>query len=161
MSRAKPDLAIRRRTVLETAGAAAATLAVLSALPRDAAAQAAGNKHLEVLKKLVNGKDAKPGKVKLRIPEIAENGNTVPLTVAVDSPMTANDYVKAVHVVTDGNPAPDVMSVFFTPGCGKAEVSTRMRLARTQNVVAYAEMSDGSVWSAQSEAKVTIGGCGG
>ncbi len=136
-------------------------LTLVAVLPRDATAQAAGNKYLDVLKKLVNGKEAKPGKVKLRIPEIAENGNTVPLTVAVDSPMTATDYVKAVHVVTDGNPAPDVMSVFFTPACGKAEVSTRVRLARTQNVVAYAEMSDGSVWSAQAEAKVTIGGCGG
>lgn len=161
MSRTISDLAIDRRTVLETAGTAAAALALVAALPRDAAAQAGGNKHLEILKKLVNGKEARPGKVKLRIPEIAENGNTVPLTVAVDSPMTAADYVKAVHVVADGNPAPDVMSVFFTPACGKAEVSTRMRLARTQNVIAYAEMSDGSVWSAQSEAKVTIGGCGG
>src|SRR5262245_53049295 len=120
----RSHMPVRRRAVLETGATAAAALAVLSALPRDAAAQAAGNKYQEVLKKLVNGKDAKPGKVKLRIPEIAENGNTVPLTVAVDSPMTAQDYVKAIHVVTDGNPAPDVMSVFFTPECGKAEVST-------------------------------------
>ena len=161
MSRAKPSSGMRRRKVLKAAGGTAAALALLSALPRAAHAQAGGNKHAEVLKKLVNGKEAKPGKIKLRIPEIAENGNTVPLTVVVEHPMTAQDYVKAVHVVTDGNPAPEVMSVRFTPESGKAEVSTRIRLARTQNVVAYAELSDGSVWSATSEAKVTIGGCGG
>jgi sulfur-oxidizing protein SoxY len=161
MSRAQHEPGVARRTVLQTASGTAVALVVLTALPHDAAAQAGGNKFQDVLKKLVNGKEAKPGKVKLRIPEIAENGNTVPLTVAVDSPMTAQDYVKAVHVVTDGNPAPDVMSVQFTPECGKAEVSARIRLARTQNVIAYAEMSDGSVWSAIAEAKVTIGGCGG
>jgi sulfur-oxidizing protein SoxY len=161
MSRAHHEAGVARRTVLQTAGGTAIALVVLTALPHDAAAQAGGNKFQDVLKKLVNGKDAKPGKVKLRIPEIAENGNTVPLTVAIDSPMTPQDYVKAVHVVTDGNPAPDVMSVHFTPECGKAEVSARIRLARTQNVIAYAEMSDGSVWSATAEAKVTIGGCGG
>ena len=72
-----------------------------------------------------------------------------------------SDHVKAVHIVTDNNPLPEVASFFFTPANGKAEVSTRIRLAQTMNVLAYAEMSDGSVWSARAEAKVTIGGCGG
>ena len=85
------------------------------------------------------------------MPEIAENGNTVPATISVDNPMTPQNYVKSVHVVADDNPNPDVMSVYFTPACGKAEVSTRMRLAKTQNVIAYAELSDGSVWSARAK----------
>jgi len=129
---------------------------------RDAAAQAQQpGAHVQVLNKLVGGKKATPGKVKLRIPEIAENGNTVPMTVSVDSPMTADNFVKAIHVVTDNNPRPEVASFYFTPANGKAEVSTRIRLAETMHVIAYAELSDGTVWSDQAEAKVTIGGCGG
>ena len=95
------------------------------------------------------------------MPQIAENGNSVPVTVSVDSPMTADNYVKAVHIVAEANPDPAVASFQFTPMSGKAEVSTRMRLARTQQIVAVAEMSDGSIYSAKTEVKVTIGGCGG
>ena len=147
-----------RRVVL----AGAAGLAAVLAARGEAAAQALQpGAHVQLLNKLVGGKKATPGKVKLRIPEIAENGNTVPMTVTVDSPMTASSYVKAVHVVTDNNPRPEVASFYFTPANGKAEVSTRIRLAETMHVIAYAELSDGSVWSDQAEAKVTIGGCGG
>lgn len=150
--------ALSRRVVL----AGAAGVVGLLAVGRDAAAQALQpGAHVQVLSKLVGGKKPTPGKVKLRIPEIAENGNTVPMTVTVDSPMTASSYVKAVHVVTDNNPRPEVASFYFTPANGKAEVSTRIRLAETMHVVAYAELSDGTVWSDQAEAKVTIGGCGG
>jgi sulfur-oxidizing protein SoxY len=117
--------------------------------------------HQKLLDQLVGGKKATAGKVKLKIPEIAENGNTVPMVVSVDSPMTAAAYVKAIHVVTDNNPRPEVASFFLTPANGKAEVETRIRLAQTMNVIAYAELSDGSVWSDRAEAKVTIGGCGG
>jgi sulfur-oxidizing protein SoxY len=97
----------------------------------------------------------------LKAPEIAENGNTVPVTVIVDSPMTEQDYVKAVHVVAEANPAPGVVTLHFRPENGKAEAQFRMRLAQTQNLVAIAEMSDGSLWTATREVKVTIGGCGG
>ena len=75
--------------------------------------------------------------------------------------MTADNYVKAVHLFADGNPTPAVASLYFTPMSGKAEASSRMRMAGTQNVVAVAEMSDGKVFRASQEVKVTIGGCGG
>ena len=113
------------------------------------------------LKNLVGDKPMSEGKVTLTMPEIAENGNTVPLEIAVESPMTDADFVKAVHVLAEGNPQPDVVSFFFTPASGKAAAATRMRLASTQNVIAVAEMSDGSLFSTKREVKVTIGGCGG
>jgi sulfur-oxidizing protein SoxY len=75
--------------------------------------------------------------------------------------MTDADYVKAVHVFADGNPLPGVITYRFTPACGKAAASTRMRLAQTQNVVCIAELSNGSLHMAKVNVKVTIGGCGG
>ncbi len=107
------------------------------------------------------GAAAESGRVTLAMPEIAENGNTVPLTVSVDSPMSSDDYVKRVLIVADANPRPGVATFHFSPKSGVAEASTRMRLARTQNVIAVAEMSDGSFHMAKAEVKVTIGGCGG
>jgi sulfur-oxidizing protein SoxY len=115
----------------------------------------------EAVMKLVGDKKPADGKITFELPQIAENGNTVPVGVSVESPMTADNYVKSVHLFADGNPAPDVASLHFTPMSGKATAATRMRLAGTQNVVAVAEMSDGSVFRAQQEVKVTIGGCGG
>ncbi len=99
--------------------------------------------------------------IRLDLPEIAENGNTVPLKFEVVSPMTADNYVKAVHVFASGNPNPEIASFHFTPASGKAAASTRMRLAKTQQIIAVAEMSDGSVFRTSKEVKVTIGGCGG
>jgi sulfur-oxidizing protein SoxY len=103
----------------------------------------------------------KDGKVTLKAPEIAENGNAVPLTVTVDSPMTDKSYVKAIYIAADGNPNPGVSVFEFTPLSGKAEVSLRVRLSQTQKLVAVAEMNDGSLFTASREVKVTIGGCGG
>jgi len=131
---------------------------VITLLPIDASATAAdANKLLGELVK----SQPKAGKVTIRTLEIAENGNTVPVTVTVDSPMSATDFVKAIHVVSDGNPLPAVASFMLSPASGKAEVYFRMRMAATQNIIAVAEMSDGSSWSAAREVKVTIGGCGG
>lgn len=113
------------------------------------------------LKKLYGEKKAGSGKVKIDVPQIAENGLVVPINVEVESPMSETDYVTVVHVFADGNPQPGIASFRFTPACGKAAASTRMRLAQTQNIVAIAEMADGSLFSAKSEVKVTIGGCGG
>lgn len=115
----------------------------------------------DAVMKLIGDKKPAEGKITFDLPQIAENGNTVPVGVTVDSPMTAKDYVKSVHLFADGNPAPEVATLHFTPMSGKASAATRMRLAKTQNVVAVAEMSDGSVFRAQQEVKVTIGGCGG
>jgi len=94
------------------------------------------------------------------VPEIAENGATVPVGVSIDSPMTPDSYVKHIHVFADGNPSPETISFNLTP-TGKAEVNTRIRLSKTQNVVVAAVMSDGSVLTGKREVKVTIGGCGG
>jgi sulfur-oxidizing protein SoxY len=113
------------------------------------------------IQKLYGDKKMESGKVKLEVPEIAENGLVVPVNVEVESPMTDKDYVKAVHVFADGNPLPGVVSYKFTPACGKAAASTRMRLAQTQNIVCIAEMSDGKLYTAKANVKVTIGGCGG
>ena len=101
------------------------------------------------------------GKVTLKAPEIAENGNAVPLTVSVDSDMSDKSWVKALYVAADGNPNPGVAIYEFTPMSGKAEVQMRIRLAQTQKLIAVAEMSDGTLYTASREVKVTIGGCGG
>jgi sulfur-oxidizing protein SoxY len=101
------------------------------------------------------------GKVTIDAPHIAENGNTVPITVSVDSPMTAQSYVKKIVVAADGNPLPGVAIFELSPANGKASVDFRMRLAQTENVTAVAQMSDGSLWTATRAIKVTIGGCGG
>lgn len=113
------------------------------------------------IKKLYGDKKLESGKVKLDVPEIAENGLVVPINVEVESPMTEQDYVKAVHVFADGNPLPGVVSYKFTPSSGKAAASTRMRLAQTQNIVCIAEMSNGTLHTTKANIKVTIGGCGG
>ena len=139
----------------------AAAVAAVTALTRAAEAQTALPTSDEVIKSIV--KDAKPadGKVALELPEIAENGNTVPFSFTVESPMSAADHVKAVHVISTGNPRPEIGSYYFTPASGKASASSRMRLARTQDIVAIAEMSDGKMFMTKRAVKVTIGGCGG
>ena len=103
----------------------------------------------------------KDGKVSLKAPEIAENGNAVPLTVTVDAEMSDKSYVKAIYIAADGNPNPGVAVYEFTPLSGKAEVSLRMRLQQTQKIVAVAEMNDGTLYTGSREVKVTSGGCGG
>ena len=102
-----------------------------------------------------------PGKIVLKAPEIAENGNAVPLTVTVEGEMSEKSWVKAIYIAADGNPNPGVAVYEFTPLSGKAEVSLRVRLQQTQKLVAVAEMSDGTLYTANREVKVTIGGCGG
>ncbi len=103
----------------------------------------------------------KEGKVTLKAPEIAENGNAVPVTISVESEMSEQSYVKALYVAADGNPNPGVITYEFTPMSGKAQVQFRTRLAQTQKLFAVAEMNDGSLYMASREVKVTIGGCGG
>jgi len=100
-----------------------------------------------------------PGKVKLELPPITENGNTVPLTVAVEHPMTTANYVKRIHVFNEKNPQPQIATFHLSPRSGRAAVSTRIRLADTQTVVAIAELSDGSFWSASADVVVTIAAC--
>lgn len=146
---------LTRRQLMALAGGAA----VLGFSARAAFADAAETE--EAIAEVAGDKTLKEGRIDLNLPEIAENGSTVPLQVEVDSPMTESDYVKAVHVFAEGNPRPDVATFRFTPANGRAFASTRMRLAQTQDVVAVAEMSDGSMYTARQTVKVTIGGCGG
>jgi len=124
-------------------------------------ASAAAKEAAEQIAKFTGGKTAETGKVSIELPEIAENGNTVPLSVSVDAPMTADNYVSEILVVADGNPNPGVATFQFSPLTGKAEASTRIRLATTQNIIAVAKTSKGEFFTNQKLVKVTIGGCGG
>src|SRR5262245_9601598 len=147
---------LTRRNVV-VGGGVAALAAILA--PRLAAASP---EQVEAeINKLYAGKAMADGRIKLDLPSIAENGLVVPLGFEVESPMTDKDYVKAVHVFGDGNPNPGVASFYFTPMMPKAAAQFRLRLAQTQNIVAVAEMSDGTLYTAKREVKVTIGGCGG
>jgi sulfur-oxidizing protein SoxY len=113
------------------------------------------------IKKLFGDKKLLEGKIKLDLPSIAENGLVVPLNFEVESPMTEKDYVKAVHFFAEGNPNPGVAAFEFSPLSPKASAAIRIRLAASQNIVAVAEMSNGDLYTAKKEVKVTIGGCGG
>lgn len=121
----------------------------------------AANNIDEMTKKFTGGAVPVEGKVKLDLPEIAENGNTVPITVTVESPMTEKDYITEVIVLADGNPNAGIATFHFTPASGVAEANTRIRLANTQNIVAVAKTNDGKFYTASKQVKVTIGGCGG
>ncbi len=117
---------------------------------------------MKTMEEFTGGKPVGESKlITLEMPEIAENGNTVPLAISVESPMTPDSYVKRVIIISEGNPRPEVATFNFSPLSGVAEASTRMRLAKTQNVIAIAELSDGSLHMAKRQVKVTIGGCGG
>ncbi|MEE8393582.1 MAG: thiosulfate oxidation carrier protein SoxY [Rhodospirillales bacterium] len=146
-----------RRGVLKAAGAGILALAGACLVRRGA--NATPEEAADLLGKLTGGAPAREGKVSLKLPEIAEDGAVVPITVTVDSPMTETDYVKAIHIIAEENPWPEVVTFNMTAGLGKAEISTRMRLAKTQNVVVAAVMSNGSVHTAKKRVKVTIGGC--
>ena len=151
-----PIAGLTRRSTL-TAGALAAFASLLGSRLAFADEKAV----MAEIKKLYGDKPLGEGKIKLDVPEIAENGLVVPVNVEVESPMTEADYVKAVHIYADGNPQPGIVSYSFTPTCGKASAATRMRLAQTQNIVCVAEMSNGALHMAKANVKVTIGGCGG
>ncbi len=148
-----------RRSLLLGLGAGGLAVVGMTLVPRTVLASPEDVKM--AIEERIGDKAAKEGRINLELPQIAGDGNTVPIAFEVDSPMTESDYVKAVHVFAEQNPLPNVASFYFTPRSGKAWVSTRMRLLKTQNVVAVAEMSDGSVYMASTEVKVTLGGCGG
>jgi sulfur-oxidizing protein SoxY len=139
-------------------GAGAMTVAVFSVSSGPALAK---NDAEEAIKKFTGGKTPVQGKIKLDLPEIAENGNTVPMTVTVESPMTEQSHVTEVLIVADENPRSGVVTFHFSPASGVAEANTRIRLAATQDVIAVAKMNDGSVFMTSKQVKVTIGGCGG
>ena len=150
---------VTRRHILVLTGAGALAAAGAGLLPSTAMADKASME--AAIKKKTGGRAAKSGRISLELPQIAENGNTVPIGIEVDSPMTGGDYVKDVHVFAEANPRSEVVSIYFRPANGIAKASTRMRMIKSQNVVAIAEMSDGSLYRETVAVKVTIGGCGG
>jgi sulfur-oxidizing protein SoxY len=153
MARDKPS----RRGILQaaTALAGAGTLARISLRP----ALATPEMMQDAVRAAIGEAQVQKGKVKLDLPPLVENGNSVPCTVIVDSPMTAAHYVKAIHIFNEKNPQPNVISVKLGPRAGKASFSTRIRLADTQNITAIAEMSDGSCWSDEIFVIVTLAAC--
>jgi sulfur-oxidizing protein SoxY len=150
-------LDLNRRQALAGAGALVA-LAAIGGLPGRAPA---ANDAMDKLMEFTGGVEPQMGRVMLDMPEIAENGNTVPMNVSVDSPMTEEDHVQRLMILADGNPSPGVATFHFSPMAGVAQANTRIRLGGTQNVMAVAQMSDGSFFMDVREVKVTIGGCGG
>lgn len=111
------------------------------------------------LKQFTNGAAVTRGKVKLEIPFLAENGNLVPMKVSVDSPMNAASHVRAIYILSEKNPRPVIARISLTPQSGRAELTTRIRLATSQRVVAVAQLSDGSFWSDTREVVVTETAC--
>jgi sulfur-oxidizing protein SoxY len=152
-------VSLSRRDALHAAAAAVATVALPSLPAAQEVVAPESNDFAERFAALTGGATPAEGRVSLDLPEIAENGNTVPLTIRVESPMTADDHVAEVVVLSDGNPNATVATFRFTPLAGRAEASTRIRLAQSQRVTALARMSDGSLHVAGRDILVTVGGC--
>jgi len=149
---------VSRRAVLAVGSAAAAK----AALPGQAQAQAQSyvpGQMEAAIRNLLGEAVIRKGRVTLDLPPLVENGNTVPMTVSVESPMTREDHVKAIHVFNEKNPQANVISMRFGARAGRAQVSTRIRLAGTQKLMAIAEMSDGSCWSDTQEVVITLAAC--
>ena len=149
-----------RRAWLLSVGAAAA-LAVLLRAPGTGVAQEASNGWEQEIDKLLGGAKPVDGKLLIDLPEIAENGNTVPFTLSVESPMTEQEHVKSIFLLSTGNPQAMISAFHFTPASGKAAVAGRLRLAKTQDLITVAALSDGRFLMSKRLVKVTIGGCGG
>jgi sulfur-oxidizing protein SoxY len=143
----------RRQFLIGSAG-----IGMISALPV-APASASPAMLEEAIRGVVGDADLQNGKVTLDVPPLVENGNAVPLTIRVDSPMSETDHVRAIHVFNEKNPQPHVISLTLGPRAGKAQIATRIKLADAQRVVGIAEMSDGSFWSGEANVIVTIAAC--
>jgi len=144
----------RRRLLLAAAaGAAAMALPCSGALAIPSAAFAASRSAL------ANGREIGQGRVLLDVPRLAESGNSVPLKVTVESPMTPADHVTAIHLLSEQNPVAMIATFRLSRRAGRAQVETNIRLATTQNVHAISEMSDGSLWGASSEVVVLLAAC--
>ena len=154
-----PDLApsTTRRRFLGLAGSAAIGGAVPIVTVRPAEATPA--MLATAIRNVVGEAELHTGKVKLDIPPLVENGNTVPMTVSVASPMTSDDHVKSIHVFNEKNPQPNIGNFNLGAQTGRAQVSTRIRLADSQKVVAVAQLSDGSFWSTSVDVVVTLAAC--
>jgi len=146
-----------RRQFLGLAGGAAVLGAVSIVTLRPAEATPA--MLAAAIRNVVGNAAVQTGKVKLDLPPLVENGNTVPMTVSVASPMTADDYVKSIHVFNEKNPQPNIGNFYLGARSGRAQISTRIRLADTQKIVAIARLSDDTFWSVSVDVVVTLAAC--
>ncbi len=146
-----------RRRFLGLAGGAAlcGTIPIVTVRPAEATPAMLAS----AIRNLVGEAPVRTGKVKLDVPPLVENGNTVPMTVSVTSPMTADDHVRSIHAFNEKNPQPNIGNFYVGPAAGRAQVSTRIRLADSQKIVAIAQLSDGSFWSTSIDVVVTLAAC--
>jgi sulfur-oxidizing protein SoxY len=149
--------ATRRRFLIDTAALAGAAGIWLPLATGPASATPASMR--AAIRKVVGEAPVTKSRLKIDLPPLIENGNAVSFTVAVESPMSVEDHVKAIHVFTEKNPQPNVISVQLGPRAGRATFSSRIRLADSQKVIAIAQMSDGSFWSDEIEVIVTLAAC--
>jgi len=159
MTRVATIRILDRRTFIVGAAASAGIATLLSTVGAVAANQLESS-YDETLRDLIGAATPAEGRVTLDLPDTAENGNTVPFTLSIDSPMTEADHVKKIHLLSTANPQTKVATFVLGPLCGKATVAGRMRLAKTQEVVTLAELSDGTFLIGKRSVDVTIGGCG-
>ena len=152
MSRKSDSVETSRREIL---AAGVGALALIVARP----ARATPESMAGAIKTFIGKAEVREGRVTLEIPPLVENGNSVPLTVKVDSPMTPQDFVKAIAIFNERNPQPNVALFYLNPRAGRATVSTRIRLGDSQNIVAIAQLSDGTFWSDKAELIVTLPAC--
>jgi sulfur-oxidizing protein SoxY len=139
--------------------AISASAAVITATGVADFAQATPDMLASAIRDVVGGSVVHTGKVKLEVPPLVENGNTVPITVSVTSPMTEADYVKSIHIFNEKNPQPNVGNFYLGVRAGRAQISTRIRLADSQKIVVIAKLSDGSFWSTSADVVVTLAAC--
>jgi sulfur-oxidizing protein SoxY len=154
---ATPKTSTRRQFLAAAGGLVAGSAVAPLLVVRPAAATPASM--AAAIREVIGEANVREGKVKVDLPPIVENGNTVSLTVSVDSPMTEADHVKSIHIFNEKNPQPNIANFHLGPRAGKASVATRIRLADSQQVVAIAQLSDGSFWSGSVEVIVTIAAC--
>lgn len=152
MRQTRNERGLTRRSVLATGAGLASVLLVRPA-------RATLPEMEEAVRAFAGEAPIRTGKVKLDIPPLIENGNAAPLTVTVESPMTATEFVKTIAVFNERNPQPNVATFHLGPRAGRASISTRIRLANSQKLVAVAELSDGSFWSGSAEVIITIPAC--
>ena len=143
----------RREFLIGSAG-----IGLVSALPVGSASATPAMLE-EAIRNVIGEANLQTGKITLEVPPLVENGNTVPVTIIVDSPMSAAEHVKAIHVFNEKNPQPHVISITLGPRAGKARIATRIKLADTQRIAGIAEMSDGSFWTGEASVIVTIAAC--
>jgi len=139
-------------------GFLAGSVALVALLPLTAANATPASLEAAI-REVVGGATLNAGKVTLDLPPLVENGNTVPLKVSVDSPMSAADHVRAIHVFNEKNPQPHVLNAYLGPRAGRASIAAHIKLADSQRIVAIAELSDGSFWTASADVIVTIAAC--